>query len=114
MHIGPKTGHHAYPAALPRDAFGAPPGAAPFHRVLEARRIERQGHDTFELPTSRRVDPSDTSNDADRSRDAAAYTLLPRLGDVTPLPPQTRTEVRETLVRPRVVGATGRVLDLYA
>lgn len=114
MEISAQNGYPLRSVHAQRDAFGAPPGTAPFHRVLEAQRLARRGHDTFELASARRVDPSDTSNDSECARGRMAEPLLPSLGDLTPLPEATRTGVTETVVRPRVVGATGRVLDLYA
>lgn len=114
MHVSAQRGHPTLNAAHRRDAFGAPPGAPPFHRSLEARRLEGRGHDTFELAQVRRVEEGTKAQEPQRSACSTREPLLPKLGDVTPIPASSSTRVEETRVRPRVVGATGRVLDLYA
>jgi len=93
------------------DAFGAPPGAAPFCRYLEARRLARDPIDTFELAPVREP-PEGAAPPEGRSENAPA--LLPALGEVLGVEP--RPEVAREIVRKHqvTVPATGRVLDLYA
>lgn len=91
----------------PRDAYDAPPGAAPFHRSLQTRRAP----DTFE-PSARACHaPRVTPSPADRPTRPG---LLPKLADVTPIEPDPKVRRVETDVSRRVVPATGHILDVIA
>jgi len=93
------------------DALRAPPGGAPFHRYLEARRLARDPIDTFELTPVREAPEG---NPPAEGRAANAPALLPNLGEVL-APEPTPKAARRIEMRHQIwVPATGRVLDLYA
>ncbi|MGJ8636670.1 MAG: hypothetical protein ACSHX5_07475 [Phycisphaerales bacterium] len=93
-----------------RDAFDAPPGAAPFHRFLQANRIADRGFDSFELSEVH------VHDETPHGSNTAAMTtpLLPNLGEVIPVEPRPKVSLNETRHYQQMVPATGRVLDLYA
>jgi len=94
----------------PRDAYDAPPGAAPLSRFLQANRLANRGLDRFE--------PSAIHEHTTTPHESASSTmntpLLPNLGEVLTTKPERIVAITETTVQPRIVPATGRVLDLYA
>jgi|GEM_PF-2485441 len=94
----------------PRDAYDAPPGAAPFSRFLEANRLANRGLDRFELseihtPKSK----SDTPQHA-----AMSTPLLPKLGEITAPEPRPALAGVEIRLHQQSIPATGRALDIYA
>ena len=93
------------------DAFGAPPGAAPFHRFLQARRLERDTIDTFELAPVRL--PPETPGPPDVHPDQGPG-LLPPLGEVRPVEPPARVARTIERVQRVHVPATGQLLDHFA
>lgn len=93
-----------------RDAYNAPPGAAPFHRFLQANRLANRGLDTFELSKIHIHDESSTSTPTP----PMSTPLLPSLGELVPITPRPMVAVNETRQYQQMAPATGRVLDLYA
>lgn len=93
-----------------RDAYNAPPGAAPFDRFLQANRLANRGLDTFELSKIHIHDESSTSTPAA----PMSTPLLPNLGELLPVVPTPKIAVNETRQYQQLVPATGRALDLYA
>lgn len=93
-----------------RDAFEAPPGAAPFHRFLQANRIADRGFDTFELSTIHIHDESPT----DSPTAPMPTPLLPNVGELLPVEPSPTIALNETRQYQQMVPATSRVLDMYA
>lgn len=92
-----------------RDAHDAPPGAAPFHRILQAKRLHRRGHDTFE-PSTIHTPPVREHTPAEPTKTG----LMPSLGGVTPVEPPVKVETTEHRDAYRVVPATGRIIDVMA
>lgn len=94
----------------PRDAYDAPPGAAPFHRFLEANRLARRGMDRFELSEIHTPSPC-----IEQSSDEAMPTpLLPNLGEIIDPEPRPTLAGVEIRLHQQYIPATGRALDIYA
>lgn len=92
------------------DAFDAPPGAAPFHRFLQANRLARPNLDRFELSTIHQAPDLGPSTTAKAQKSG----LLPKIGEVLTPTPKPELAVKEVQLYQQHIPATGRVLDLYA
>ncbi|MFK7759450.1 MAG: hypothetical protein AB8C13_05835 [Phycisphaerales bacterium] len=93
-----------------RDAFDAPPGAAPFHRFLEANRLSRPNLDRFEPSTIHEAPNLGSSTSAEPQKSG----LLPRVGEILTPTPKPELATKEVQLYQQHIPATGRVLDLYA
>jgi hypothetical protein len=109
-HAIPEPHRCAGRVTFAKDAYDAPPGAAPFHRYLQTRRAP----DAFEPQSSTRPRAPITPVIPDRPAPSARPALLPALGEVLPIEPDPRVRRIEIDIARRVVPATGQVLDLYA
>jgi len=93
-----------------RDAFDAPPGAAPFHRFLQANRLARPNLDTFELSTIH----TPTASESPTAAGPMSAPLLPNLGEIIAVQPRPKVAVHETQLHQQLLPATFHALDIYA
>ncbi|MEQ9206137.1 MAG: hypothetical protein RLN78_02095 [Phycisphaerales bacterium] len=94
----------------PRDAYDAPPGAAPFSRFLQANRLANRAPDQFELSEIHTPQlKSDTPQHA-----AMSAPLLPKLGEISVPEPRPTLAGVEIRLHQQYIPATGRALDIYA
>jgi hypothetical protein len=90
-----------------KDAHDTYPGVAHTTQSINARRCA----DSLVLRTDESLAPSVIPVIADR---ATRPSLLPKLGDVTPIEPDPKVQRVVTDVSRRIVPATGQILDVIA